>query len=39
MTASKPKKAYRYRDAVTGLFVSAAYAKQNPATTVREQVK
>lgn len=30
---------YRYRSAKTGYFVSAAYAKRHPKTTVRERVK
>lgn len=30
---------YVYRSAVTGRFVSAAYAKRYPARTVRERVK
>lgn len=29
---------YRYRDAVTGRFVSRAYAEEHPDTTVRERV-
>lgn len=36
---SKPKPRYRYRSAVTGHFVSAAYAKRYPHKTVRERVK
>jgi len=32
------KAAYRYRSAKTGRYVSAAYAKRHPATTVRERV-
>jgi hypothetical protein len=32
----KPR--YIHRDAATGRFVSAAYAKANPQTTVRERV-
>lgn len=31
-------KQYRYRSAVTGRYVSAAYAKRHPKTTVREVV-
>jgi hypothetical protein len=31
----KPR--YRYRSAITGRFVSAAYAKRHPETTVREK--
>lgn len=30
---------YRYRSAITGEYVSWAYAKLNPSTTVREQVR
>lgn len=33
------KTAYLYRSAVTGRYVSAAYAKQHPKETVREAVK
>lgn len=33
------KPAYRYRSAITGRYVSAAYAKKHPSTTVRERVK
>lgn len=29
----------RYRSAVTGRFVSAAYAKRHPKTTLAERVK
>lgn len=29
---------HRYRSAVTGKFVKADYARQNPETTVRERV-
>lgn len=32
-------KRYRHRSAVTGKFVSAAYAKRWPKKTVRERVK
>lgn len=32
-------KRYRYRSALTGRFVSAAYAKRRPSTTIRELVK
>lgn len=28
---------YRYRSAVTGLFVTANYAKKHPKTTVKEK--
>lgn len=31
------KRAYRYRSAVTSRFVSAAYARKHPKTTVRER--
>jgi hypothetical protein len=34
----KPKPRYRYRSARTGHFVSAAYARRYPKTTVRERV-
>lgn len=30
---------YRYRSAITGEYVSWLYAKMNPETTVREQVR
>ena len=30
---------YRYRSAITGLFVKAAYAMKHAATTIRERVK
>lgn len=33
-----PPKKYRYRCALTGAFVSKAYAEANPATTIRERV-
>lgn len=33
------KTTYRYRSAITGRYVSAAYAKQHPKETVREAVK
>ena len=29
---------YRYRSAITGRYVSEAFAKRNPSTTVREKV-
>ena len=32
----KPKRRYRYRSSVTGLFVSKEYADANPDTTERE---
>lgn len=35
---SKPKR-FRFRDAITGLFVRLGFAKKNPASTVRERVK
>lgn len=33
------KPTYRYRSAVTGRWVKAAYAKRYPKRTVRERVK
>ncbi len=33
------KRKYRYRSAITGRYVSAAYAKRYPANTVRERVR
>lgn len=30
---------YRFRSAVTGLFVSLAYALRHPRTTIRERIK
>lgn len=30
--------AHRYRSAITGRYVSAAFAKRNPSSTVRERV-
>jgi hypothetical protein len=33
------KRLYRFRSAVTGLFVSMAFALRNAATTIRERVK
>lgn len=30
---------YKYRDAVTGKYVTWLYAKLNPSTTVREQIR
>jgi|GEM_PF-3401230 hypothetical protein len=36
---TKPKATYRYRSAVTGRYVKAAYAKRYPARTVRERVR
>lgn len=42
-TTGKPessrKVTYRYRSAITGKFVSRAYAEQHPDTTVRLTVK
>jgi hypothetical protein len=35
----KARRRYRYRSAVWGRFVSEAYAKAHPRTTVRERVK
>jgi hypothetical protein len=32
------KRLYRFRSAITGLFVRAAYAIKHAATTVRERV-
>lgn len=34
----RPWRRYRWRDAVTGAFVSKAYADSHPETTVRERV-
>lgn len=36
---SKYKTRYIYRDAVTGAFVTEAYAKRHPRTTVREKLQ
>lgn len=33
------KKHYVYRSAVTGRFVSAAYAKRYPKRTIRQRIK
>lgn len=33
------KRLYRFRSAVTGWFVSKAYALRNAATTIRERIK
>jgi len=33
------KARHRYRSAITGRYVSAAYAAKNPTTTVRERIK
>jgi hypothetical protein len=33
-----PKK-YRYRSAITGYFVTKAYAEANPDITVKEEIK
>ena len=38
MGAPKAKKQYRYRSAVTGRYVSAAFAARHPRETVREPV-
>lgn len=35
----KRKPVYRYRSAITGLFVSEAYAKAFPDITIRERSK
>ena len=35
----KRKPTYRYRSAVTGRYVSAAFAKRHPKQTVRERVR
>lgn len=32
------KAKYRYRSAITGRYVSSAFAQRNPSTTVRERV-
>lgn len=34
----KPKRRYVYKSAITGRFVSRAYAEANPETTVKERV-
>jgi hypothetical protein len=39
MAARPAVRRYRYRSAVNGRFVSAAYALAHPKTTVRERVK
>jgi len=36
MTDAKPR--YIYRSAITGRFVSKAYAEANPETTIRQRV-
>lgn len=33
------KPQYRYRSAITGLYVSKAYAQKHPEKTVRERVQ
>lgn len=33
------KRTYRYRSAITGRFVTAAYAKRYPQNTIREHTK
>lgn len=35
----KRKPVYRYRSAVTGRYVTAAYARRHPRKTVRERVR
>jgi hypothetical protein len=35
----KPKPKKRYRDAVTGRYVTREYAEANPATTVAETIR
>lgn len=35
----KKRASYRYRSAKTGRYVSAAYAKTHPSTTVKERVR
>ena len=37
-TKKKSKSRYVYKDAETGEFVSADFAKKNPKTTIRERV-
>ena len=32
-------KRFRYRSAITGRYVSEAFARRNPSTTVREALK
>lgn len=32
------KRRYVFRSSITGFFVSAAFAKRNPSTTVRERI-
>jgi hypothetical protein len=36
---TKPKRKYRHRSAITGRYVTAAYAKRYPHTTWRERVR
>jgi hypothetical protein len=38
MTSEIAMTRYRYRSAITGRYVSEAFAKRNPSTTVREKV-
>lgn len=33
------KRTYRYRSAITGRFVTAAYAKRYPQNTIRERAR
>ena len=35
----KKKSTYRFRSAITGYFVSAAYASKHPRTTIKEKKK
>jgi len=39
MPPAPKKKKYIYRDAKSGRLVTEEYAKKNPSTTVREEVK
>ena len=39
MTRPKRKQQYKYRSAITGRYVAAAYARRYPRRTVRERVK
>lgn len=36
---NKQKKHWRFRSAITGRYVSQAFAMRNPSSTVRERVK
>lgn len=38
LEAIRRKPTYRYKSAVTGRWVSKAYAEANPDTTIRERV-